>query len=66
MMRKIETTSRIVYVLEDINTPQFRYRVENIIEAFENNGKWSVEYYLKSDLEKLELKNVKLFIVGGP
>ena len=63
MMRKIETTSRIVYVVEDINTPQFRYRVENIIEAFENNGKWSVEYYLKSDLEKLELKNVKLLII---
>lgn len=63
MMKKTEVMSRIVYVVEDTNAPQFRYRVKNIIEALENNKKWKIEYCLKSDLGKLKLEDVKILII---
>ncbi len=62
-MKKNELVNRIVYVVEDINVPQFRYRVKNIIDVFNNNDAWEVEYFCKSDLTKLELKNVRVLII---
>lgn len=63
MMRKMEVANRIVYVVENINVSQFRYRVKNVIEVFEDNEKWNIEYCLKSDLGKFEFNNVKLLII---
>lgn len=62
-MKKNEMVRRVVYVVENTNTPQFRYRVKNIIDVLRDDDKWSAEYYIKGDLNKLRLDNVKMLII---
>ena len=39
----------ILYVAEDTESAQFRYRVRNVAEALGGSSKWKVEWVLKNE-----------------
>ena len=55
--------NRILYIVEDKEIPQFRYRVKNIIDALEDSKNWAVEYVLKSGINDLKLELYSLIVV---
>lgn len=44
---------RVIYLVEDTESAQFRYRCRNVCEALEKSKKWQTEWFLKSDIEKV-------------
>ena len=54
---------KALYIVEDKETPQFRYRVKNLKEALEDSTNWGVEYVLKTDINDLKLDNYSLMVV---
>ena len=44
----------ILYIVEDTEPAQFRYRVENIAEALEKSSKYQVKWFKKSEIEQAE------------
>lgn len=51
-----------VYVLEDTENAQFRYRVNNVIEI-SKTGIWRVKYYLKNEASSIDFKKISLLII---
>ena len=54
----------VLYVIEDKNSAQFRYRVENFVEAFRENKNFGVEYALKTELGGLNLEEYSLVVIA--
>ncbi len=54
---------KVLYIVEDKRAPQFRYRVENLMEVLRDSDEWKVEYVLKSGLDDLELETYSLIVI---
>lgn len=55
---------KVLYVVEDKKSAQFRYRVENLVEAFLGHKNWRVEYVLKMELSSLGLGEYSLVVIA--
>ena len=53
----------VLYVVEDENSPQFRYRVKNLREAVEGDTRWGIEYVLKKDALNRDLTKYDLIVI---
>ena len=53
----------ILYVVEDVKTAQFRYRVKNIVEVLSDSKKWEARWVLANQLERVDLKNVSVLVI---
>lgn len=53
----------VLYVVEDVKSAQFRYRVENVVEALQYSNKWKAKWILKSNLSDNDLLGVDLVVV---
>ena len=58
-----EENKRILYIVEDEKTAQFRYRVKNIIEALNKNSNWKAEWVLSSNITNVKIDNVDLVVI---
>lgn len=54
---------KIVYVLENTESAQFRYRCMNVVEVVEKNKKYDVNFVLKNEIEKINFENVNLLVI---
>lgn len=54
---------KVLYIVEDTKSAQFRYRVQNVILALEKSFKWEAEWILKSDISKADLSKVDLVVI---
>lgn len=53
----------VVYIVEDTEPAQFRYRVKNIAEILEGSAEWRASWVLKSDIDKANLESADLVVV---
>lgn len=53
---------RVVYVVENTQNAQFRYRVKNIAEAATKTG-WNVDWVLETKLDEEDFSNVDLVVI---
>ena len=53
----------VLYILEDENNLQFKYRVRNVKEILDGSDKWEVKYVLRSKINKLDLTKVSLIVI---
>jgi len=54
---------KVLYIVEDKNTAQYRYRVQNVMEAVESSDKYEVNFVLKNSLKKVDLDKINLVVV---
>ena len=55
---------QIVYLAEDKKSSQFRYRVENEIEALEESRKWEGEWCLKKEISGIDSGEVDILVIS--
>lgn len=53
----------VLYIVENLEDAQFRYRVKNVVEALDGSNKWEAKWVLKSDIDKVDLGAVDLVVV---
>ena len=53
----------VLYVVEDVKSAQFRYRVKNVVEALHGSSEWEAKWVLKSDLSGDDLLDVDLVVI---
>ena len=54
---------KILFVVEDKKSAQFRYRVENIIQALDKSKKIEADYCLKDGIDKIDFSEIKTLII---
>ena len=54
---------KVLYIVEDTEPAQFRYRVKNVIEALEESSKWSGKWILTKNISKDSLADVDLVVI---
>lgn len=54
---------RVLYIVEDTESAQFRYRVKNVIEALEDSNNWEASWVLKSDIDRINFEDVDLVVI---
>lgn len=54
---------KVLYVVEDKDAPQFRYRVKSPMEGLKDSNNWQVECVLKSEVGDLELDAYSLVVI---
>ncbi len=54
---------QVVYVVEDKEAAQFRYRVKNVCEALEKSKTWRGEYCLKYEIPKNDFSDVDILVI---
>ena len=52
--------NKIIYIVENLDSAQVRYRVENIIEALKGSKEWEGELVLKKDIDRIDFTDVKI------
>ncbi|MBQ6147575.1 glycosyltransferase [Candidatus Saccharibacteria bacterium] len=60
---KTDKTKLAVYIIEDVECAQFRYRVKNVIEALEKSESWKATYLPKTKIEKIDFDKTSLLII---
>ncbi len=55
---------KIVYLVEDEKSSQFRYRVENVIGALGESGEWKGEWCLKKEILGIDLGEVDILVIS--
>lgn len=63
MTEENNTKKRILFIVEDKKTAQFRYRVKNIAETLNKSHNWKAEYLLSSDIENAKLEQIDLIVI---
>lgn len=55
----------MIYVVEDQESAQFRYRVQNVMEALEKSERWCAKCFLKKDVGKIReaLEEADLLVI---
>ena len=53
----------ILYIVEDTESAQFRYRVKNVVDALEASSKWKAKWVLTSDFKDTDLNGVDVVVV---
>lgn len=54
---------KVLYVVEDTNVAQFRYRVQNAIEVLEKSEDWQGGWVLSSEASKNDIERVDIVII---
>ncbi len=54
---------KVLYIVEDVDAAQFRYRVKNISEALEESSKWELKWVLTSEFQDEDLDGIDLVVV---
>ena len=54
---------KVLYIVEDDKSAQFRYCVKNVMEALEKSNQWEAEWVLKSDIADADLLDVNLVVI---
>lgn len=54
---------KILYIVEDTKSAQFRYRVKNVIEALGNSDFWKAGWILRTDFSDESLLDVDLVVI---
>ncbi len=54
---------KVAYVVEDKGGAQFRYRVENVIQALGKSQKWQAQDYLKSEVDKIDFDEIEILVI---
>lgn len=54
---------QILYIVEDVKSAQFRYRVKNVIEALERSCEWEARFELTGKISKKELDAADLIVI---
>lgn len=62
-MTEEKNKRKVLYIVEDKNTAQFRYRVQNVMEAARESAKYEVDFALKNDLSKVDLGKIDLVVI---
>ncbi len=63
MTEENKTKKTVLYIVEDTETAQFRYRVKNVVETLEGSSKWTAQWVLKTDLDRVAIECVNLVVV---
>lgn len=61
----IEETNKkkVLYIVEDTGSAQFRYRVKNVAEALEGSTEWQAKWVLASDIDSVKLDSIDLVVI---
>lgn len=62
-MTEEKNKKTILYIVEEPKTAQFRYRVENVIEALAQSDRWRGRWVLTEKLTERELSGVDLVVI---
>ena len=62
-MTKSDACRNVVYVVEDSECAQFRYRVGNVVEILRGSAMWTVRYYLKEEISKIDFSKVDILVI---
>ena len=54
---------KVMCVVEDVKSAQFRYRCANVIEATKKNKKWDVEFVLRNKVAGINLSEIDLLVI---
>ena len=54
---------KVLYIVDDKESAQFRYRVQNVGEALVSSEKWGARVVLRTEINKDVLKDVSLIII---
>ena len=54
---------KVVYVVEDVDCAQFRYRVKNVAEALGASEKWQAMWCLRGEADKIDFNEVKSLVI---
>ncbi len=54
---------KVIYVIEDVENVQFRYRCVNVVEAAKESEKYDVNFVLKNENEKIDFENIDLLVI---
>lgn len=53
----------ILYLVEDVKSAQFRYRVRNIKEALDKSIEWKINWLPKTEIKKIKVDDVDLIVI---
>ena len=59
----MKNKKNILYVVEDTESAQFRYRVKNVIDALSNSKKWEAKWVLADQFKEVDLRNVSILVI---
>lgn len=54
---------KVIYIIEDEKSAQFRYRVKNVVEALERSKEWSATWALNTELDKIDVNKFDLAVI---
>lgn len=54
---------KIVFIVEDTKSAQYRYRVQNVVNIIGNNKGFRAEIVLRTEIEKVNLGDVSLVVI---
>ncbi len=54
---------KILYVVEDRCSAQFRYRVKNVIECLDDSKKWSAEWVTCEKIDNIAVESYEFFVI---
>ena len=55
--------NKVLYIIENKESAQFRYRCANIIEAIGEDERWNVDFILRNEVKKMDFENVDLLVI---
>ena len=54
---------KALYIVEDAESAQFRYRVKNVAEALDSSTEWHAKWMLASDIDSVKLDDIDLVVI---
>lgn len=54
---------RLVFIVEDKKSAQYRYRVQNVIDILAKNENISTEVFIKAGIDKMDLGGISLIVI---
>lgn len=61
-MTEEKSKKTVLYIVEDKEVAQFRYRVKNVAEALKKSSDWEAKWILTSEFEDADLEDVDLVV----
>lgn len=58
-----ENKQKVLYIVEDTKSPQFRYRVSNLAEALNKSKRWEVEWTTKDKIRECNLNQYEFVVI---
>lgn len=56
-------TKKVLYIVEDTEVSQFRYRVKNVIEALKSSDKWKADFKKTSEINDKLLDDINILVI---